>query len=420
MTASLPDFGSCGNDRMLQVIGAGPAGMSLVLALCNRIAAASGEAVREQHVLDKLIMFEAGSRPGGKMGHYHVNANTSAHDVVRGIGDGTPFVAVRDHYLEHPQTQSELIPLRTINALMVEPLVQAMGEFLGHRLQCDIKVARIEITDGGYASYDNENRLLARSKNLLFCCGADETPLAELRPYRDRWEGSAKFLLRDHLDGLAEGKRPVIVIGASHSAFSCVWRLLYDPLFAGFASGREIIMLQRRERIKLRCTPEFANEHRIDYDPETDVCPTTGLVFRNAGLRKDAKTLYLKIRDGQENRVRLVQMSGLAEQQHLLEQAGLILQATGFVSKLPMIAQQGRTIRVGNPTSDGELRDLDSEATIPGLFGMGLGLNILPPGAPRGEPSFYGGIHGFQSYPLSIAPRIINRLLKAIPTEMSN
>jgi hypothetical protein len=137
-------------------------------------------------------------------------------------------------------------------------------------------------------------------------------------------------------------------------------------------------------------------------------------------LRKDAKTLYLKIRDGLENRVRLVQMTGLAEQQHILEQAGLILQATGFVSKLPIVEQQGRAIRVGNPTSDGELRDLDSEATVPGLFGMGLGLNILPPGAARGELSFAGGIHGFQSYPLSIAPRIINRMLADVPMEMSN
>lgn len=201
MTASLEDFSCGGNDRMLQIIGAGPAGISLVLALCNRIAAAHGDAVREQYMLDNLKMFEAGSKPGGEMGHYHVNANTSAHDVVRGIGDGTPFVAVRDHYLE---------------------------------------------------------------------------------------------------------------------------------------------------------------------------------------------------------------------------QSGLILQATGFASKLPIVERQGRAIRVGNPTSDGELRDLDSAATVAGLFGMGLGLNILPPGAPRGEPSFAGGIHGFQSYPLSIAPRIINRLLADIPTEMSN
>jgi len=289
MTPSAQVSGSGGNNRMLQIIGAGPAGMSLVLALCNRIAAAASDACCEQRMLDSLVMFEGGSKPGGEMGHYHVNANTSAHDVVRGIGDGTPFASVRDRYLAHPETQSELIPLRRINALMVEPLAEAMVEFLAHRLQCDIQVARIEITDGECASYDSENRLLARSRNLLLCCGAEEIPLHELLPYRERWEGSARFLLRDSLDGLAEGKSPIVVFGASHSAFSCAWRLLYDPLFAAFASGREILMLQRRERIKLRCTPEFASEHRVDYDPKTDVCPTTGLVFRNGGLRRMRK-----------------------------------------------------------------------------------------------------------------------------------
>jgi len=45
------------------------------------------------------------------------------------------------------------------------------------------------------------------------------------------------------------------------------------------------------------------------------------------------------------------------------------------------------------------------------LFGMGLGFNILPDGEPRGEPSFNGGIHGFQSYPLSIARLVIVGLM---------
>jgi hypothetical protein len=55
-----------------------------------------------------------------------------------------------------------------------------------------------------------------------------------------------------------------------------------------------------------------------------------------------------------------------------------------------------------------------------GPAGMGLGLNILPAGEPRGEQSFNGGIHGFQSYPLAIAPRIIDNLLVNLPMEISN
>ena len=42
---------------------------------------------------------------------------------------------------------------------------------------------------------------------------------------------------------------------------------------------------------------------------------------------------------------------------------------------------------------------------------MGLGMNIVAEIDGPGEASFYGGIHGFQSYPLSTAPHIIDHLV---------
>lgn len=401
----------------LQVIGAGPAGMSLVLALCNRVAAAPGDATNERRLLQSLQMLEADPAAGGKMARYRVNANTSAHDVVQGIADATPFVAVRDDYLRHPRTQSELIPLREIGSLMVEPLARAMRDFLGERLRCRVEVARVEITPRGFTSFDRDGAPLSSSESMVLCCGAREIPLPELAGLEDRWEGSGRFLMRDHLDGLAADGRQIVIIGASHSAFSCAWRLLYDPLFSEFARGRDIVLLQRRERIKVRCSPEFAAAHGIDYDPVNDVCPVSGLVFRNGGLRKDAKALYLDIRDGRETRVRMLQVDSIADQRELLEQASVVLQATGFASRLPAIERDGQPVAVGAPTQNGELRDLGDDSIIPGLYGMGLGLNILPDGAAHGEPGFHGGIHGFQSYPSAIAPRIIDGLTARVAAE---
>ncbi len=406
-----------GSVRPLQVIGAGPAGIGFVLALCNRIAAAGERRIVERDLLDALLVFEAGARPGGNMDRYRVNANTSSHDVVQGIADGTPFVAVRDAYLAHPETRDELIPLPRIGRLMVEPLARAIADFLGPRLRCGVEVARVEIGPNGFTSFDPAGAVLASSRNLLLCCGARDEPLAALAPYRDRWEGSARFLMRDSLDGLPAGDGPVVIVGASHSAFSCAWRLLYDPLFADFAAGRDIVLLQRRARIKLRGTPEFAAAHGIDYDPVDDVCPATGLVFRNGGLRKDAKWLYLDIRDGRENRVRLEKIDDIADCGETFARAGLILQATNFAPRLPRIERAGVALKLGRPTQHGELRELDSDRIVPGLYGMGLGLNILPDGAPRGEPSFHGGIHGFQSYPLAVAPRVIDRIVENFEPE---
>jgi hypothetical protein len=400
----------------LQVIGAGPAGMSLVLALCNRVAAADDNDTGARRLLESLQIIEADHEAGGKMASYRVNANTSAHDVVRGINDGTPFVAIRDHYLHHPQSQSDLIPLPDVGKLMVKPLARSMQSYLGERLHCGVEVAKVGIVADGFRSYRPDGQRLLDSDALVLCCGARENPLPELVSRIDCWEGCGRFLARDNLEGLTADTRPIVIIGASHSAFSCAWRLLYDPLFSEFVRQRDIILLQRRERIKLRCTRDFASANRIEFDPATDVCPSSGLVFRNGGLRKDAKQLYLDIRDGRENRARILLMDQLSDQQALLDEASLLLQATGFVSGLPPIERDGRRLEVGDPTVNGELRDLASNEIIPGLFGMGLGLNILPDDAP-GEPSFKGGIHGFQSYPLAIAPRIIDCLTAQIAVE---
>ena len=109
-------------------------------------------------------------------------------------------------------------------------------------------------------------------------------------------------------------------------------------------------------------------------------------------------------------------MDRLADQQELLQRASLILQATGFSANLPRIERAGRRIEVGNPGENGELRNLAGNEIIPDLYGMGLGLNILPDDVP-GEASFHGGIHGFQSYPLAIAPKLIDYLAARLALE---
>ncbi len=400
-------------DCELQVIGTGPAGIGLLLALCNRIAAAGGGDCPERRLLDGSVFFEACRSPGGQMGHYRINANTTMHDVVLGIGDDTPFVGVRDAFRTHPETQSRVLPLPLIGRLMVDPLGMRVQEYLGDRLVNNTRIETVEIRADGFDSYDRRGRLRARSAQILFCCGGDDRRLPEFEAYRDCWEGSARFLMREDLDGLPANRDPIVIVGGSHSAFSCAWRLQEDPLFSEFAADRDIVILHRRERFKLRASVEFARQHAIEFDPENDVCPDTGVVFFNGGLRKDAKQLYLDIRDGRETRVRLQPMNALADQHELLATAGLILQGTGFAHRMPTVLRDGEPVALGRPTRDGCLHDLETGAIVPCCFGMGLGFNVVPDRSPAGEPGFRGGVHGFQSYPLAIAPPIIERMLAA-------
>ena len=398
----------------LQMVGAGPAGISMVLALCNRLL--SGPDIQlAQQILDNILLFESSARAGGEMGRYRINANTSSTDVVRGIADGSPFQPVRDRYLQYPETRSKLIALPRLETLMVQPLVDRLQDFLGERLHYNTPVHRVAVDANGFQSFDKNDNLLAESSNLLLCCGGREALLDELAVYADRCQFSTDFLKRNDIDGLPTKPGAVVVIGASHSAFSCSWRLLHDPLFAEFIGDREIVMLLRRNNIKLRCSEDFAREHQVEYDVERDVCPQTGIVFCNGGLRKDAKALYLRIRDGKESRVKLVQIKKLSDQAELLERAALILQSTGFRTNLPRIEKDGVPLSIGPPTRAGELTAGVDNKVIPGLFGMGLGLNVVPVAA-QGEASFDGGINGFQSYPLSIAPHLIDRILENMKT----
>ena len=46
----------------------------------------------------------------------------------------------------------------------------------------------------------------------------------------------------------------------------------------------------------MRATREFAALKQMAYQDPEDVCPDTELVYRHAGLRKDAKQIYLDIK----------------------------------------------------------------------------------------------------------------------------
>ena len=356
-------------------------------------------------------MIEASSAPGGLLGSYQINANTNAADAVAAIEDGSPLAALRDQYLKLPEIEKVLIALPRLDEILLNPLSQLMIELLGDNLLCNRRVSRIVKSSAVFHSYDASGQVIASSRNLLACCGGIEILLPELKPWASKTQFGGDFLRHVDMSALPGTPGPVVISSASHTGFSCLWRLLEDPLFKDFAKNRDIVVLQRRGIVKLRCTPEFAQEHDIEWDKDSDLCPGTGLVYANGGLRKDAKFLYLRIRNGEETRARIVSIGKLADQRELLDEAALVIQCAGFVSNLPEIEIDGKICHVENHSSFGEVIDADSGGVIPGLFACGLGMHILPD-AFHGEKSFDGSINGLQSYPLAIAPAIIQKIIE--------
>ena len=402
---------STNNPYQCQVIGAGAAGIGILIALYNAITASENDAKRQlQKLLDDMLWIEAGEKPGGILGQYQINANTHAADAVACIADDTPLVALRDAYLKITEVAKVLISLPRLDELLVKPLCEKIIELLGNQLLCKQTVNQIAGERGIFRSYDNAGQLVATSRSLVICCGGKEVLLDELKPWADKTEFGGNFLRRKDLQSLPKDPGPIVVSSASHSGFSCVWRLLEDPLFSDFAKDRDIVILQRRPQVKLRCHREVALQYGLEWDEDDDVCPKTGRIFANGGLRKDAKYLFLNLRDGKETRARIEPIEKLSDQQALLDSAALVVQCAGFVADPPEIVIDGRVRKIENKSSSGEVVDAATRQTIHGLFACGLGMHVTPEPDFRGEKSFDGSINGLQSYPLAIAPRIIQQL----------
>lgn len=396
-----------------QLIGTGTAGLSFIIALLNKISTAS-EVQRAgfQALFDSLIALEAAENSGGVLEQYQINANTDADEIVSCLQDGTPFTALRDFYLQQPETQQALISLPRVGELMLRPVANIIARLLGDRLVWNARVKRIVGSENGFESFDQHGQLLARSEKLVLCCGGREVMLAELSQWDHKTVLAGKLLRQKTATNLPNQSGDIVIVGSSHSGFSCAWRLLNDPVLCTYAEGRKIIILQRNPLVKLRCTPEFARQHQLAFDPADDVCPESGLVYRNAGLRKDAKSLYLKIKYGEEQRVQLHPIKQLSDAEGLFDQAAVIIQCTGFRANLPDIEINGISNTIKEKSRRGELREIESDAVIPGMYGFGLGIQIIPEGKYRGEKSFSGSSDGVLPYPHAIAPVIIDQLMQ--------
>jgi hypothetical protein len=170
---------------------------------------------------------------------------------------------------------------------------------------------------------------------------------------------------------LPERFGPVTIIGAAHSAFSSLLRLLE------FGVRPEDVTLVGRGPVRLHYESLAAyaaashSPHEREPAPD-DVCPLTGQVFRYHGLRHRSRDLFLEIVSG---RLPVSLRTGARpdEIRRYVMRADLTVQATGLCSTVPQITRRGRSLALSAVVTvapDGHLLDLGG-AAVPGVFVMG-------------------------------------------------
>lgn len=229
-------------------------------------------------------------------------------------------------------------------------------------VRCGTEVSRIDVHDiDPHMTVHAAGGLTYRSRHVVIACGREERLHPELRPWVD------KVVLSSHalsvartpalLARLSNVEEPVVIAGGSHSGVAALMRLLRLRVECGRPDLPIVVLRRSPVRLHYSSLTQARAERRVDaeaeVDPVKDVCPVTGQVHRDSGLRGAGRALYLQLLAGEIDHVRVEQRSSVAAAGDLLSPAGLIVQALGYHGRAPEIV-----------LADGKVRRNDSDERL--------------------------------------------------------
>lgn len=234
------------------------------------------------------------------------------------------------------------------------------------------RVASIEVA-GAASEFSDvylDTGVCLQGKFIVLATGRHEIPNRELVRWKSKTLVSSCVLSRSYQPCLRRrlctlGDTAVVVAGASHSAFAAALHVLSLAASMRHSGGgfraQEIIFIHRGD-FRVFHTSLSAwealevREGLENVDVSRHVCPQTGNVFRDTGLRHRARELCLSMLKGTQAAVRHHRVSRLANARQDFENAGLIIQALGYKGRYPAIrAKNGEVRRLGHsyhPTYD--------------------------------------------------------------------
>ena len=306
-------------------------------------------------------VFDAGDRLGaGAFADYAVRSTSVGSRFLKDVRFEGPFTRLRGvSPVAAVAAADRPVPLRAVAAALDEvgaALVQECGvrwhrgcRITSVHVDDDRAGVRLRTADGGEV----------RCRHVVLATGREERPHPDLAPWQAGVWPSGRVISASARPALARcladlGGRPVVIAGCSHSAMSALRAILYTggELHGGRSGFRlpQVVVLRRSPTRLMYPTAEQARAGQIPgrepiFDPRTDVCPETGVVFRDSGLRHESRALFCAAWAGRIPGLRVVQADHLADAAPLLSSAGLIVQALGYRGRIPDIVVNGELTR---------------------------------------------------------------------------
>jgi hypothetical protein len=316
---------------------------------------------------------------------------------------------------------------------------------------CKIKIYNNE--EFGLSVNEDKKQTIIKCKNLIMATGGKQNK-------NNSYLGEIKSLIGDHnvflseevlqeatylkmmrsLGNIKKEKKRVVIIGGSHSGFSCAWILLNAPSkYKNIIQGNEFknkqcnnciiecicfgaikdknwgelelkedveVFILYKDLIRVYYTnEEEAKEDNYTIYNRPEALNKQGKVYPFIGIRGDAKMLYKKIMDGEEKRVKLIKTDNSSQQMPIIQQADLVIWACGYTTNsIPFVDNRNQNIEfftddVGTIEVDKELHLMTKlKTTIPNLYGIGQGYSTKAPEIINGKKARADSIHLYNTH----------------------
>jgi Pyridine nucleotide-disulphide oxidoreductase len=430
------------------------------VVLCGGGPAATGVivcAAQDGRLADLLdhgvcVIEEGESLAAGSIGHYRITGNTPALSFVRWLE--TP--ASRDLFdavAADPATEallrqgSRYPPLRLVGPYLVR-LGVAVQQILESHAECTValrtSVRSIRLLEGGGVRVTAERTgdgkgVTVTAAHAVVAMGGSEPPGLEtlgllprltLSGYESKLCHASALIddrlgLPPHLVEAVRDTRSAVVVGGSHSAWSAAWVLLHDDVFRSSAGEPpRVTLLHRSPVLFFYPTVQEARAAGYDFDDVLDVCPSSGNVYRYAGLRApDTRALALAAlgsgpRKPPVRAVRLLDEPKVrTDVRRALDGAGLVVAAVGYRAHLPeLVFADGRRLEPALSdtglvvTPDAKLVAADG-TVVPEILVSGLGAGLAADSGLACEPSYAGRFDAVRLYQNEVGRIVLGSIL---------
>lgn len=330
------------------------------------------------------IVDKAHKLGGGAMRRYVVPTNSNASKFLWPFKSSPLFSGLFD---SNSSLSRLLLTDAPIRCDLVGEGLEVIGGFLSQRdnptvflgrevtsINCDLSN---RTTTHRFALTSNDSSKF-HSKVCILATGRAERVSPYLQEWRNKLVLSSSVLEgRCSLSTLLRSgsRRRIAIIGASHGAFS-VLGLVLDHISSN-QQGDVLIDLLHKDDVALYYPSlDTARREQVEgqekmFMADRDLCPETGAVFRDSGLRGPAKEMYRNIVNRTLSMCRMVRIEDLSARVPDLSQYDHVVQALGSLPSLPSIEIDGQTIDEGtfNVASDGQVLPINGQSTAP-LFAL--------------------------------------------------